>query len=135
MSHDSTPSGTSVAAEATLDAAEGRFIAIKIGTPSFELNIAVPIGEMSLLARVGGRRWSDGALRIGTSAGAAAWWSVDEENGVPYLSILVGHDDQTWDIAAQLPVDTIQDVVREVEASVREAGWAPAEQPPGKQAG
>ena len=133
MSHDSTSLGTSVAAEATLDAADGHFIAIKIGTPSFELNIAVPIGEIPLLARVRGRRWSDGALRIGRSAGAAAWWSVDDEHGVPYLSILVGHDDQTWDIAAQLPIHTIEDVVREVEASAKEAGWAPAEQPQGKQ--
>ena len=56
-----------------------------------------------------------GSLRIGSSAGAPAWWSVEEdETGM--LSILIGSDDESWGIAILLPLDTIDEIVREVEA-------------------
>ena len=35
------------------------------------------------------------------------------------LSVLVGHDDQTWALAISVLVGAIDDVVREVEACVR----------------
>ena len=49
------------------------------------------------------------------SAGSPAFWCVSDEADV-YLSILVGHDDQTWDIAVSLPLDTIDDIRREIAA-------------------
>lgn len=56
-----------------------------------------------------------GSLRIGSSAGAPAWWSVEQdETGM--LSILIGADDESWDIAILLPLDTIDEIIREVDA-------------------
>jgi|SRR3972149_7873913 len=114
----------SVSVEARVD--DGvRVYAIKIGTPSFEVNVDVPHGDAPRLKKVSNSPWLSGALRIGTSAGAPAWWCVagqDEE--IKGLSILVGHDDQTWDIALQLPLETIDAVVHEVDVCARQQGDA-----------
>ena len=95
---------------------------IKIQSDQFEINIAVPIEVVERLGLVRNARWMSGALRIGTSAGAPAWWCVGDEGGVGTMSILIGEDDETWDIAIQLPVETVDEVIREIEACSRRRG-------------
>jgi hypothetical protein len=91
--------------------------AIKIGTPVFEVNVWVPVGEAVRLKEVRKTPWGSGALGIGRSAGSPAWWCVgDEGEEKETLSILVGQDDQTWDIALRFPLETIDAVIQEVEA-------------------
>jgi hypothetical protein len=88
---------------------------IKISTDSFEINVDVPIEFVGRLNLVRQTPWVSGALRIGTSAGMPAWWCVgDESEDARVLSILVGKDDETWDIAVQLPIDTVDEVLREI---------------------
>jgi hypothetical protein len=99
-----------------------RSYAIKIGTPLFEINVTVPFADAAKLKRVRNTPWLSGALQIGESAGAPAWWCVNPEHSERQsLSILVGHDDQTWDIALQFPLETIDMVVQEVGACSHEA--------------
>jgi hypothetical protein len=88
---------------------------IKIGTDSFEINVDVPVEFVDRLNLVRQTPWGSGALHIGTSAGMPAWWCVgDESEDTRILSILVGQDDETWDIAVQLPIDTVDEVLREI---------------------
>jgi hypothetical protein len=87
---------------------------VKIGTDTFEVNIIVPVAEANRLHHVREATWGAGALRIGTSAGAPAWWCVGDKDGQKTLSILVGHDDETWQIALALPIETIDDVLQEI---------------------
>lgn len=51
-------------------------------------------------------------MRIGEVAGAPAWWSVDDAAGT--LSILVGPDDETWDVGVTLPRGTLEVILTEV---------------------
>lgn len=65
---------------------------------------------MPLLGRVAAARWIDGALRIGRSAGAAVHWSVDLDR----LTLLIGHDDQTWDVGLTLPASLLPTIIEAV---------------------
>ena len=73
---------------------------LKISSDAFELNVHVPVSELGLLDQVLEKRWVDGAVKIGTSANAPAWWSSDDD----LVSICVGTDDQLWDIGITFPV-------------------------------
>ena len=88
---------------------------IKIGLPAVEINVLVPYADLDRLKLVRTTPWISGALAIGTSAGETAWWAVDDEEEPPTLAILVGHDDETWDIGVTLPLEVLDEVLREVE--------------------
>lgn len=106
-----------VAVEA-IDAGGAPSYAVKIGADSFEVNVLIPAAEADRLSRVRRTPWEGGALRIGTSAGAPAWWCAgggDIDDDTTTVSILIGEDDQTWDVALQLPAEVIDDVLREID--------------------
>ena len=100
---------------------EGALLNIKLATEAFEVNVLVPVAQAGLLARVRETPWASGALQIGTSAGAPAWWCRGDADGEDpeTMSILVGEDDQSWDIALQFPIATIDEVLRAVAAAGR----------------
>ena len=54
-----------------------------------------------------------GALRIGECAGAPVFWSTGAESNS--ISVLVGHDDQTWDFGVALPASTIGEILKRIE--------------------
>jgi hypothetical protein len=96
------------------DQSEG--FGIKISSPVYELNVFIPACDVLKLNHVRTAAWIDGSLRIGETAGAPAFWSIGEDNRI---SILVGHDDQTWDFAVMFPMSTFEEVLRQVAALSR----------------
>jgi hypothetical protein len=69
--------------------------------------------ELSILQRVSETDWnSRGSLQIGRSGDAPAFWSSDSE----HLSILIGHDDESWDFGVMLPRRTLEDILSEIRA-------------------
>jgi hypothetical protein len=78
--------------------------AIKISSEFVELNVVIPCSEIQQLRDAHTIPWGSGAIRLGTSAGANVYWSAGDAGT---LSVLVGHDDQTWDIGLTLPADVI----------------------------
>jgi hypothetical protein len=87
---------------------------VKISTDAFEVNVIVAVAEADGLKRVRNTSWESGALRIGTSAGVPAWWCAGDGGHQNTLSILIGEDDETWQIALQLPIEAIDDILREI---------------------
>src|SRR5690349_10135769 len=79
---------------------DGPAVVLTISSEVFELNVALRISELARLDDVLATPWQGGALHLGTSAGAAAWWSCDDGR----VAICVGHDDQTWDFSISFPV-------------------------------
>ena len=79
---------------------DGPAVVLKISSEAFELNVALRISEIARLDDVLATPWQGGALRLGTSAGAPAWWSCDDGQ----VAICVGRDDQTWDFSIAFPV-------------------------------
>ncbi len=94
---------------------------LKIGTPQVELNVWMSYADVARLEAVSTATWLLASLRIGEVAGAPAWWSVDDAAGT--LSILVGPDDETWDVGVTLPLGTLDVILTEVaQARVSDDG-------------
>jgi hypothetical protein len=73
----------------------------------------IPHADAQKFAQVHRRRWEEGAIKIGTSAGAAAFWcSAAPEEGI---CVLTGHDDQTWDVAFTISVGCLQEIIAELD--------------------
>jgi hypothetical protein len=89
-------------------------ISLKIGSDSFELNVTLRIFELARLDEVLSTRWEGGALRLGSSASSATWWSCDEGK----VAICVGHDDQTWDFSISFPVAEFENLRESIESEL-----------------
>jgi len=89
------------------------FYSVKIGTAAFEINIHLLAKDASKFGSVLAVQWGSGALRIGECAGAPVFWCSVEDGSS--ISVLVGHDDQTWDFGVQLPASTIGEILDGIE--------------------
>lgn len=96
------------------DRFEDSGVAVKISMPDFEINVWIPQEELGSLEQVRTTAWDTGSLRIGKSAGEAAWWSADLQEQT--LSIVIGPDDETWDIGVSLPLATLDMILTEVRS-------------------
>ena len=88
-------------------------VVLTIQGPMFELNVWMRPDELPLLDGVSEADWdSRGSLRIGRCGAAPVFWSSDAE----HLSILIGHDNETWDFGVTLPRNTLKDILQEIRA-------------------
>src|SRR5262245_18506990 len=85
--------------------------AIKIGTQTFEVNIRLPRSDAARLATAAAGHWAGGAMRIGESAGAPVYWCNGENGGI---SIMIGHDDESWDIGLEISRPTFEAILTEL---------------------
>ena len=93
---------------------EQRLYAVSLSTGTWLAVIHIPPEDAIKLNDVASRSWDDGSLRIGESAGAAAWWSAGDDNET--VMILIGHDDETWDISIAIPAATIPEILAAIAA-------------------
>jgi hypothetical protein len=78
---------------------------VKISSERFEVNLRIPRDEVPRLRLVTSADWNKReSIRLGQVGDAAAFWCSGEDGTV---SILVGHDDETWDVAVTLEGDSI----------------------------
>jgi hypothetical protein len=84
---------------------------LTIQKPDWEMNIWMAANELALLPKVRTARWSEReSIKLGECAGSPTFWSCEDGN----LSILVGYDDECWDIAVTLPEGIIDDMIAEI---------------------
>lgn len=93
-----------------------RFYAVSLSTDTWMALIHIAPDEVGRLTEVASRTWDDGSLRIGESAGSSVFWSIDAEGDTDTVGILIGHDDETWDISFAVPVATIAEIVDAIKA-------------------
>jgi hypothetical protein len=83
---------------------------VKFGSPLGELNVYVSRSDQSRLQDVRSTQWASGkSVKLGTVLGMPAWWSVDRDS----LTVLVGEDDEAWDVAFSVPVAILSDLERQ----------------------
>jgi hypothetical protein len=71
------------------------------------LNIWAPIAELVQLRDIGAADWdARRTLAIGTCADAPVFWAMSEGQA----TILIGHDDETWDVAVTIPLATVHEI-------------------------
>ncbi len=84
---------------------------VKLQSEAWELNIWATTDELWKLADIEKTDWDRRRpLRVGTCANAPVWWN--ERDGTVY--ILVGHDDETWDLGVTVPLATVHNLLAEL---------------------
>jgi len=95
-----------------LDELDHEFVIAKLSGDSWELNVRADASEFLALRDIRDMDWGTRrSAKFGTSAGANVYWCSDGKTA----TIMVGHDDETWDIAISVPVQLVDDLVRQVD--------------------
>jgi hypothetical protein len=101
-----------VSVDRGLDEFDHEFVAAKFGGDSWELNVKAQATELLMLRDIRTMDWETRrSAKLGTSAGANVYWCSDGKTA----TIMVGHDDETWDVAVSVPVELVDDLVRQVD--------------------
>ena len=96
---------------------EKRFYAVSLSTDNWLALIHIAPEDVGLLNDVPSRSWDDGALRIGDSAGASVFWANNGDEDKETVVIMIGHDDETWDITFAIPAATIPEIFKAIAAA------------------
>jgi hypothetical protein len=85
---------------------------LTIQKPDWEMNIWMAANELALIPNVRTAHWSNReSIKLGECAGSPTFWSCENGN----ISILVGPDDECWDIAVTLPEELLDDMITEID--------------------
>jgi hypothetical protein len=85
---------------------------VKIQAPAWEVNVRASADELSRLKDIRLADWDQGrSLRVGESAEASAFWAC---NGGE-VTLMIGHDEETWDIGVTFPVEIADAIVKELD--------------------
>jgi hypothetical protein len=88
---------------------------VKLQSEAWELNVYASFAELRRLRTIEDTSWSDRrSLAIGTSAGAQVFWCEQDRQ----VTILVGHDDESWDVAVIVSLATVEDVLSLAEREI-----------------
>jgi hypothetical protein len=94
--------------DVTIEAAPGepQIMLVKLQSPVWELNFRATREELLSLHGIRDAVWADRrSLHVGTSAGAPVHWAISGDTA----TVMVGHDDETWDIAIEVPTASIDE--------------------------
>jgi hypothetical protein len=87
---------------------DGR-LAVKLQTDEWEVNVHASAAELAQLRGVRAANWNERrSIRAGESAGAAVFWSANGDA----VTVLIGHDDEAWDVAVTVPQAVVEEIVR-----------------------
>lgn len=88
--------------------ADGR-LAVRLQGPLWEVNVWVSVEELARLRGIREADWNERrSIRAGQSAGASVFWASDGGD----VTLMVGPDDESWDLAVTFPVETVDAVLR-----------------------
>ncbi|MGN9786482.1 hypothetical protein ACTMTF_34015 [Nonomuraea sp. ZG12] len=98
--------------DVTLDESDDSVAVVKLQAETWELNIWAPMADLFRLRGIREVDWdARRSLPVGTCADARVFWAASEGQA----TILVGQDDETWDIAVTVPLETVDEIARLAE--------------------
>jgi hypothetical protein len=84
---------------------------VKLQGETWELNIWATTDELWKLAGIEKTDWDQRrTLNVGTCANAPVWWN--ERDGT--VHILIGNDDEAWDMGVTIPLGTVHELLGEL---------------------
>lgn len=99
-----------VVLDVEVDESGVEILCAKISSEQFELNVRAARSEFLELQKIRNADWTlRSSLAVGTSAGSPVFWTSDGA----MATVLVGADDETWDIAISIPLVVVDDIVRQ----------------------
>jgi hypothetical protein len=90
-------------------------ILLKLSNGTVEANVWLTVNEAHALHRVSALSADSRALRLGKCANSQAHWGRDKEK----LYLLIGHDDEAWDVGITLSESTFSTIINEIESYLR----------------
>jgi hypothetical protein len=95
--------------EVTLDADADPMPVLMVQAEKWEVHIQAPLADFSRLSGIRDARWDERrSLQIGECAGSPVYWAIAEDD---QATILIGNDDETWDVALLIPLTTVDKIV------------------------
>jgi len=89
------------------------FVAVKLQSPSWELNFRAGPEELMRLGTIRETNWAPRrCLHVGRCAGTQVHWAADGDT----VTVMVGADDETWDVAVTVPLATVDRIVADASA-------------------
>lgn len=90
-------------------------IAVKLSSPLIEVNVLLSREEVRCLPKVLVLGKQSRGLRLGTSANSPVHWAYGENGSI---DLLIGYDDETWDIGITIPRSTFEEIINEVNGQI-----------------
>jgi hypothetical protein len=113
------PRRYTVIAERALMGRNEPCLCIKIQASDLELNIWMKDEELARLSLIEDTKWERReSVQLGESAGALVFWAAG--SGKETISILIGPDDEAWDIGLELPRSILSEL-RALKISTKSA--------------
>jgi hypothetical protein len=105
--------------DVTLNLASGRgeaiLVLVKLQSPTWEFNFRATPEQLAGLRSIrDADRATRRTLHVGESAGAPVHWSATDETA----TVMVGHDEETWDIALMIPTATVDKIAADAAAGL-----------------
>ncbi|HEX6469271.1 MAG TPA: hypothetical protein VF069_09265 [Streptosporangiaceae bacterium] len=93
--------------DVTLDESSGSGVVVKLQTDTWELNIRAQVADFVRLHEIDDADWNARrSIAAGKCADAPVYWAKSEDRAV----ILIGDDDETWDIAISVPAEAVHEI-------------------------
>lgn len=88
-------------------------VTVKLQTREWEVNVWGATPDFLKPKDIRAANWNERrSIRAGESADAPVFWAIDGQD----VTMLIGRDDETWDVALTIPVSAIDKIVRLVTA-------------------
>jgi hypothetical protein len=91
--------------------AEARLL-VKLQTDALEVNVWASTEDISRLGHIRSADWNARrSIHAGESAGAQVHWASMGDQ----VTLMIGHDDETWDVAITMPIQVVDEIVRDAQ--------------------
>ncbi len=82
------------------------------GGDDWELNVWSTFEDLAKLRGVRSAAWAGRrSIAAGTCAGGSVFWAGPADGADPEIAtVLIGHDDEAWDIAFLVPVSLVEEI-------------------------
>ena len=91
-------------------------VSVKLQGESAELNVWLTLSEVEQLREIISETDAVDPIALGTSANAAAHWVLESSA----FSVLVGPNDECWDVCVTFPRSLLDDLAAELDALTEE---------------
>jgi len=82
-------------------------VAVKLQADDWEVNFRASRADLAALCGIGAADWNERrSIRAGESAGATVFWASDGGDA----TMMIGSDDETWDVAFTFPVALVTEI-------------------------
>jgi hypothetical protein len=101
--------------DVTVDCAVAEGCVVKIQAEMWEVNVWASAADLLKLREIRSADWdSRRSMSLGRAAGSPVWWCSDGESA----TLLIGPDDETWDMSLTVPVHVVDEIVAQAASGI-----------------